>query len=142
LKEEISNVPVTSKNDQHTSESIEIPVPIVYEDRKTKILRILFKILNNKYYIVFMTILTVYALFGDDLRTVAFKMNSDDVFYDITTACMFFFLIEVIISSIAMPEYFLGFYFWLDIIATASLIFDIGYLWDLIAGTGDNANNA
>jgi len=37
----------------------------------------------------------------------------------------------------------MGFYFWLDIIATVSLIFDIGWIWDEITGTQDfSASNA
>jgi hypothetical protein len=88
-----------------------------------------------------MTLITIYALFGDDVRTVAFKLNSDEVFYILTCVCMFFFLFEIIIASFSKPDYFLGFYFWLDLIATVSLIFDIGFIWDSITKTG-NANNA
>ena len=41
-------------------------------------------------------------------------------------ACLIFFTLEVILASIAKKDYFVGFYFWLDIIATLSLIPDIG----------------
>ena len=34
--------------------------------------KFLLSILDNKYYTVYMAILTVYALFGDDVKTVAF----------------------------------------------------------------------
>ena len=81
-----------------------------------------------------MTAITIYALFGDDVRTLAFTKNADDVFYVITIVCMLFFSLEVLISSIAKEGYFLGFYFWLDFIATVSLIFDIGWLWDVMLG--------
>jgi hypothetical protein len=50
-----------------------------------------------------------------------------------------FFLIEVIMSSLAKDDYFLGFYFWLDLIATISLITDIGWIWDKILGTDDES---
>ena len=77
-----------------------------------------------------MTLITVYALFGDDIRAVAFKKNADNTFYSLTSVCMFFFTLEIILASIVKPDYFLGFYFWLDIIATVSLVFDIGWIWD------------
>ena len=50
---------------------------------------------------------------------------------------MIFFAIELIIASIAKDEYFLGFYFWLDLVATLSLITDIGWIWNRIMGTQD-----
>ena len=56
---------------------------------------------------------------------------------------MIFFGVEIIIASIVKPDYFLGFYFWLDFIATVSLITDIGWVWDKITGTQDfSAGNA
>ena len=49
-------------------------------------------------------------------------------------ACLIFFTLEIILASIAKKDYFIGFYFWLDIIATLSLIPDIGWFWDPIIG--------
>lgn len=44
------------------------------------------------------------------------------------------FLLEIILTSIAKENYFLSFFFWLDIVSTLSMIPDIGWLWDLIIG--------
>ena len=56
---------------------------------------------------------------------------------------MIFFFIELILSSIAKENYFLGFYFWLDFVASVSLITDIGWIWNKIIGTEDvSASNA
>lgn len=46
-----------------------------------------------------MTILTIYALFGDDLRLLAFTKEDDPVFYSITIACFVFFVIEITLAS-------------------------------------------
>lgn len=89
-----------------------------------------------------MTVVTIYALFGDDIRMLAFKKNADPVYYGLTITAMSLFLIEIILASIAKEGYFLGFYFWLDLIATLSLIFDIGWFWDAILGTGGTATSA
>jgi len=61
----------------------------------------------------------------------------DDIFYSISTFALFFYLLEIILSSLILPKYFIGFYFWLDLLSTISLIFDIGWLWDIIVGTED-----
>lgn len=90
------------------------------------------KFLNHNGVTIFMAIITIYSLFADDIRQLAFTRAADPVFWSLTCLCFFFFTLEIILSSIALDDYFLSFYFFLDIIATASLIFDIGWLWNLI----------
>jgi hypothetical protein len=89
-----------------------------------------------------MTIVTLYALFGDDTRAIAFTKTADNTFYGLTTAAMSLFAIEIILASIAKEDYFLGFYFWLDTVSTVSLIFDIGWFWDAILGSSGTVTNA
>lgn len=97
------------------------------------------KFINHWTVSTFMTLITIYSLFGDDVRQLAFTKEADYVFYIITIICMFFFALEIVLSSISKEGYFLGFYFWLDLIATASLIFDIGWVMDSISGTGSGS---
>jgi hypothetical protein len=82
-----------------------------------------------------MTLVTIYSLFGDDIRLVGFNATSDNVFYTLTTFSLICFLVEVILSSIIMPGYFLSFFFWLDFCATITMILDIGWIWDALTGT-------
>lgn len=89
-----------------------------------------------------MTIVTIYALFGDDIRSLCFAKTADTVFYGLTISAMILFMLEIVLSSISKEGYFLSFYFWLDLIATLSLIFDIGWFWDAILGTGGTSGNA
>ncbi len=90
-----------------------------------------------------MTIITIYALFGDDIRLVFFDKRSDNIFNAITCFSMFFFALELIIASLAKEDYFFGFYFWLDLVATVSLLFDVGWIWEPLTGTQDfSAGNA
>jgi len=100
------------------------------------------KILNHWSVTIFMTIVTIYALFGDDVRALAFTKTADKVFYGLTITAMSLFLIEIIFASIAKEGYFNSFYFWLDLVATLSLIFDIGWFWDAILGTGGSQGSA
>jgi hypothetical protein len=53
---------------------------------KNKCLVIINMILNNRYYTIFMTIITIYALFGDDFRLLLFGKEVDDYFFGITSA--------------------------------------------------------
>jgi len=90
-----------------------------------------------------MTIITVYALFGDDIRLLTTNKSADNTFYALTFTSMMAFLLELIVASICKEGYFMGFYFWLDFVATISLITDIGWIWDEIMGTKDvSASNA
>lgn len=118
-------------NEENKSEA----EPTGGQARALRLKAILSKILENKFFTVFMTVITVYVLFGDDVRLVAFKKGADDYFFAFTAACFFFFTVEVVSASFATEGYFLSFYFWLDLLATISLVFDIGWIWDEIVGT-------
>ena len=83
-----------------------------------------------------MVIITTWALFGDDIRILTTTSDSDKIFSYVTIALMFFFSLELVLSSVAKDDYFLGFYFWLDLIATASLLFDIIWFVEAIFGSG------
>lgn len=72
-----------------------------------------------------MTLVTVYALLGDDLRIIFWDNDADPAFIAITLASMAFFAIEVILASIGKPDYFNSFFFWLDVLSTISLITDV-----------------
>ena len=94
---------------------------------------------STRWYTVVMTLMTLYALFGDDIRLTAVSMAYDNVFFSLTTVVMGFFLAEVTLLSYVRPGYFLGFYFWLDLLSTLSLIFDIGWIMDAIEGTNSTS---
>src|SRR5258706_14071264 len=87
-----------------------------------------------------MTIITVYALFGDDVRMLFFTSAADNVFYGLTTLAFVSFSLELVLSCYAKEDYFLGFYFWLDLVSTLSLIMDIG--WIMNAKKDKGSSNA
>ena len=102
------------------------------------------RLLDHSSVVIFMTVITVYALFFDDIRMIFFMKPSDDVFFGISTMALFFFTLELVLASIAKPdEYFLSFFFWLDLVSTLSLIPDIGWIWDNITNvqSADNATS-
>lgn len=81
-----------------------------------------------------MTLITFYVLYVDDFRILVLPKSLDDVFMALNVFSLFVFLIEIILSSFALKGYFLKFYFWLDLIATISLISDITWIWYPIVG--------
>jgi len=97
--------------------------------------------LDNGWVTLFMTLWTIYALFGDDIRLLATKKGADPVFYVFTLIAMSFFTLEIVLCSIFKPGYVLGFYFWLDIISTITMIMDVGWVWDLIMPTSSSAGS-
>jgi hypothetical protein len=81
-----------------------------------------------------MSVVTLYALFGDDIRILICPRYMDDIFYGLTTFSLIMFFVELLLGSLAQDGYLFGFYFWLDLVATVSLVSDIGWIWDPMIG--------
>jgi hypothetical protein len=96
-----------------------------------------------------MSVFTLWALFGNDIRLAGTGKEADDAFLVISSVIFFAFVVEIIAVCLYKPGYLLipeleklpgeswfrcakrictgfgSFYFWLDVIATASLIFEV-----------------
>lgn len=92
--------------------------------------------LDHGAFVTFMTLLTIYALYFDDLRMILVPKWADDIFFGITLMGMICFSLEILLASYAKPDYLYSFFFWLDIISTISMLPDCGWLWDPIMGEG------
>jgi hypothetical protein len=96
---------------------------------------------------IFMAIITLYTLFFDDIRVIACPPPWDPFFYFLTCSFLVIFSAEIIIACYVKPGYIFSFFFWLDILATLSMLFDIGWLMDSLnvlftGGGGDSASKA
>lgn len=90
-----------------------------------------------------MSLITIYSLFFDDIRMIAFTVHQDDYCYATTCFCFAMFGVEIILASLCKEDYFLTFFFWLDFVSTISMIPDIGWIWVLMTGgSGGRAGNA
>jgi len=88
------------------------------------------KFLDSTPVILFMTTLTLFALFASDIQATWLSQKVD-LGFDITQIfLLFFFTLEVVLSAIAKKNYVGTFFFWLDVIATLSLIQDITLIFD------------
>ena len=88
-----------------------------------------------------MTIITIYSLFGSDVNALAFNVNADSTFWILSSISLGMFTIEIILASISKEDYFLSFYFWLDLVSTVSLITDIGWIMNSMLGVSSNAGS-
>jgi len=56
------------------------------------------QILHNKWWTVWITSLTIYALFGDDIRFMVTDKTSDPIFYSISIVALVFFILEIFLN--------------------------------------------
>jgi hypothetical protein len=108
---------------------------------KAKFFSKIYQFFNSKSFTIFISIVTLYALFGDDIRMAFFTKSQDNIFFSLATFSMFVFLCELLVFTFLKPSYRWTFYFWLDLLATVSLIPDIGWLWDVIIGIDPTTSN-
>ena len=112
---------------------VAIPLPRPFKDK-------LALFLESKWVSFTMTLVTVYALFAVDIRDLATHSQTDPIFFSFSSAAMFLFLIELLLSAFAKPDYLWSFYFWLDLVGTLSLLPDIGWIYGLMVGAGSSGS--
>jgi len=98
------------------------------------------KLCDTWHWNVLTTVLTIYALFGDDFRLAVTPQRTDPLFDALTMLCILVFTADILISSLGREEYFLGFFFALDLISTVTLVFD--FTWTVEALFCDNASDS
>ena len=94
------------------------------------------KIVDSNIFISFMTFQTIIGLFSNDIQSAWLPRSVDTSLDIIQTVMLFFFTLEIILTSIAHNEYINSFFFWLDIFATVSLIQDISFIFNKILSAG------
>jgi hypothetical protein len=67
----------------------------------------------------------VYALFADEIKVLTSHKKDDPIFNYLAIFVLALFLTEFLVSIICKHGYFNSFFFYLDIIATVTLLFDI-----------------
>jgi hypothetical protein len=75
---------------------------------------------------------TIWALFADDIKMMTTSNEADVGFSVSIIFIQFIFTLEVIVGSFCVDNYFLGFFFWLDVISIVSLLLNIHWMNDII----------
>lgn len=95
---------------------------------------------GSVYVALFFAIITLWVLFADDLRYATFPPSADEAMGWLSVACMAAFSFEILMYSFGSRDYVGSFFFWLDLLATASMILDVPAVEDAIfnALSGDS----
>eukprot|EP00392_Amoebophrya_sp_AT5.2_P013099 g13210.t1 len=118
---EASSSNVVAKQNSHPS-PLTVFFGVTEQVRKSWILFCRW-ISNNNSFAVLMTLLTLYALVGDDLRLALTEKQHDQYFNMMT-----YLSLAIFTCSFGKNDYYGGFFFYLDIVSTLSLILDITWL--------------
>ena len=86
---------------------------------------------EGKLVTIVMMLVTLFALIGDDFRVWFFTKKSDPYFYGGLIFSLIAFTTEILVNSCVIDEFKYSFFFWLDIVATVSIIIDIEWLMDI-----------
>jgi len=81
---------------------------------------------------ILMTLLTVFALWGDDIRLAACPKWADPIFFAGFLFALVMFFSEFLINTVVKVDYKWSFFFWLDLVAAASIAPDIQWIADLL----------
>jgi len=114
-----------------------------YKSRAASRLR---NVLHGKYWGFVMTVFLFFALFLPDLWVIT-SGSRNEVIDGILFIVMVLFFVELILLSAVDATYFLSFFFFMDIIGTVTMIFDISFMYgqdhskvrDYTAGGGSGA---
>ena len=74
-----------------------------YDDEHAKWQIVVLEFVNSKLFAGAMILLTIYALFGDDIRLSASEKPDDDIFFTISIIALIFFTLEFVLNMLAKP---------------------------------------
>lgn len=97
---------------------------------------------ENRFTVAFTTALTIYALTGDDIRLITTNKPADMTFNVIVILCIIVFTLECVLSCIGKEDYWGGFFFSLDVVSTATLVLDLSWIADELAGGDSEGDSA
>jgi hypothetical protein len=124
-----------SKFDESQDTNNEVKTSISKTFPKYK--RVILRFIDSHYTLAMMTLMTLFALLASDFKTAFCPISVDFIFDLIQLVIMCIFALEIIFTAISKEEYLWSFFFWLDVIATLSIIQDVGFIFDSIIGTNN-----
>jgi class 3 adenylate cyclase len=104
-----------------------------------------FSVYESFVFLLLVNICTFFALFGDYFRIILLPPSADVVFDILVILIIVIFILEISVYLLSEQNYFLGFYFLLDITTTVFLIFDLTFVANLFfypQTTNSNAGTA
>eukprot|EP00928_Gymnodinium_smaydae_P070852 TRINITY_DN54602_c0_g1_i1.p1 TRINITY_DN54602_c0_g1~~TRINITY_DN54602_c0_g1_i1.p1 ORF type:complete len:960 (-),score=231.81 TRINITY_DN54602_c0_g1_i1:117-2912(-) len=94
-------------------------------------------IVDNKYFTIFTTLLTIFALTGDDVRRMTTSAEADPAYNVLVLVSLVVFTLELLLSCFGKDDYWLGFFFWLDFVSTATIVMDLTWINDAMTAESE-----
>jgi len=136
----------SSKIDTHKKHNkAETPEEKAARLKHKKWRRRMFDFMDSSQMQAFLGVLLMISLFISDSWVLGDASNSaDDGLYGILTFVFIIFVFEVVTLSIVQDGYldYRNFFFWMDILGTASIILDIGWISSLFMPSGTSTNGS
>ena len=111
----------------------EIDIFKIYDYPRTECKQILENILVSYSFQIILNLFTIWCLFADDFKLLFLpKYPGDTIFNIINIICIALFLLEIIGCSMTRKKYFLSFFFWMDLISTFIIVFDLSWVQETI----------
>lgn len=101
----------------------------------------IYKFIESTFVIIFMMVVTFWVLFADDIRQLTSDSEKDDYFYYVILVCFGLFVIEIILTFYSSRDYRWTFFFYLDVISTLTLLFDVAWISDAVFGQSSKVKN-
>lgn len=71
---------------------------------------------------LFMSILTIYTIFAIDIDKGFFSKGASVYFSTVHVISMCIFTVEIVVNCMVEKDYFLRFYFWIDVFSTLMMV--------------------
>ena len=89
-------------------------------------------IFYSNYYLIIQIIITVFILIEEEIKNIVTKKKADAHFSVLVIIFMVYYIFELIAYSRIIKDYFLNFYFWLDLISIITTLLDVHWFYNLI----------
>jgi len=99
------------------------------------------KFLSSPLFMTLSVVVTIFALYCDLIRVAATPAAADPYFGAIIITCIAFLSLELLASCLFLPKYFLSFYFFIDLLATVTLLLDIPIFFELITTYSESSSS-
>ena len=98
---------------------------------------------DSNYYLIIKLCIIIFVLLEEELKSLFTNKSADLPFSIIIIIFMLLYIFELIMSSILLKDYFLKFYFWIDILSIITTILDIHWFYNSIIESvgGGKINN-
>ncbi len=139
---------ITMKDPSKPQVPVDLTKLSLYEQRKLRAKATVEYYAESPFFVGLMSAYTLWALYNDDIRLSSTGKEADDAFEIVISLGLFLFVLEICASCFYKPDYWTqpvwtrigdetfyesvvrrmqigSFYFWLDIIATLSLVLEV-----------------